>query len=121
LANILKVQNINTLQIEEHDKIVGYVSHLSHIIAVTLMNSFEVSSLSKYAGTSFKEVTRIANINEEIWSELFIGNKKELIPMIENYQKELSKLKEAIKKDNLLEVKEILKESRIKRQEFNKD
>ena len=77
LSTILKVKNISELTTNEHDKIVGYVSHLSHIIAVALMNSFSCPSLNKYAGTSFKDVTRIANINEEIWSELFVGNNKE--------------------------------------------
>ena len=121
LAEILNVKNINELSPSDHDKIVGYVSHLSHIIAVTLMNSFDDSSLNKFAGTSFKEVTRIANINEEIWSELFIGNKKELLPLIESYQEQLELIRKAIECEDIEKVKEILKSSRIRRQNFNKD
>lgn len=119
LARELKAKNIKTLSVEEHDKIVGYVSHLSHVISVILMNSYSSKSIVEYAGTSFKDITRIANINENIWSELFIGNKKELVPLIEQFEGKLKELKEAINCDDEVKVKEILKESRIKRQEFN--
>ncbi len=120
LSDVLKVKNIKIISIEEHDTLVGYVSHLSHVISVCLMNSFESDSLKEVAGTSFKDITRIANINEDIWSELFLENKVELVKLIEAYEKSLSSLKRAIESGNKLEVKEILKESRIKRQEFNK-
>ena len=120
LSDVLKVKNIKIISIEEHDTLVGYVSHLSHVISVCLMNSFESDSLKEVAGTSFKDITRIANINEDIWSELFLENKVELVKLIEAYEESLSSLKKAIKCGNKLEVKEILKESRIKRQEFNK-
>lgn len=120
LSDVLKVKNIKIISIEEHDTLVGYVSHLSHVISVCLMNSFESDSLKEVAGTSFKDITRIANINEDIWSELFLENKVELVKLIEAYEECLSSLKKAIESGNKLEVKEILKESRIKRQEFNK-
>ena len=120
LSDVLKVKNIKIISIEEHDPLVGYVSHLSHVISVCLMNSFESDSLKEVAGTSFKDITRIANINEDIWSELFLENKVELVKLIEAYEESLSSLKKAIESGNKLEVKEILKESRIKRQEFNK-
>lgn len=120
LSDVLKVKNIKIISIEEHDALVGYVSHLSHVISVCLMNSFESDSLKEVAGTSFKDITRIANINEDIWSELFLENKVELVKLIEAYEECLSSLKKAIESGNKLEVKEILKESRIKRQEFNK-
>lgn len=120
LANVLKVKNSKIISIEEHDTLVGYVSHLSHVISVCLMNSFESDSLKEVAGTSFKDITRIANINEDIWSELFLENKIELVKLIEAYEESLFSLKKAIESGNKLEVKEILKESRIKRQEFNK-
>lgn len=120
LSDVLKVKNIKIISIEEHDTLVGYVSHLSHVISVCLMNSFESDSLKEVAGTSFKDITRIANINEDIWSELFLENKVELVKLIEAYEESLASLKKAIESGNKLEVKEILKESRIKRQEFNK-
>ena len=120
LALALNVKNIKTISIEEHDRIVGYVSHLSHVISVCLMNSYQSESLKELAGTSFKDITRIANINEEIWSEIFLENKKELVPLIEAYERSLSSLKLAIEQDNKEEIKQILKESRIRREEFNK-
>lgn len=120
LSSILKVKNVKVISINEHDTLVGYVSHLSHVISVCLMNSFESDSLKEVAGTSFKDITRIANINEDIWSELFLENKIELVKLIDAYERSLSSLKKAIENSDKDEIKVILKESRIKRQEFNK-
>lgn len=119
LAKILNVKNVKEVSIEEHDKVVGYVSHLSHVISVVLMNCFEAKSIKEIAGTSFKDITRIANINENIWSELFLENKKELIPLIDSFKSSLEDIENALREDDEEKIKEILKQSRIKRQSFN--
>lgn len=119
LSKLLKVKNVKEVSIEEHDKVVGYVSHLSHVISVVLMNSFESKSVKDCAGTSFRDITRIANINENIWSELFLENKEELIPLIESFENNLKDLKNAIYNEDEKHIKEILKESRLKREKLN--
>lgn len=119
LANILGVKNVNELSPEEHDEIVGYVSHLSHVISVCLMNCYDSKDLSKYAGTAFKDITRIANINENIWAELFIKNKKALIPLIEAYQSQLETMKELIQSEDEQGLKKVLVSSATKRKKLN--
>lgn len=121
LAKILEVKNVKEVSVEEHDRVVGYVSHLSHVIAVTLMNAYDSKSIKDYAGTSFKDITRIANINEEIWTELFLENKNQLVPLINQFSNQLEKLKEAINNEDKDQIKLILKESKEKRQAFNKE
>lgn len=121
LAKILGVKNISVIDVATHDQIVGYVSHLSHVISVAFMNSYESKSIKNIAGTSFKDITRIANINENIWTQLFLENKKELLPLIEKYIEELNLIKDAISNDDEDKLKSLLKESRIKREAFNKE
>ena len=115
LGTILGVKNITEVSIEEHDKVVGYVSHLSHVISVILMTCFDSKSIATCAGTAFKDITRIANINEDIWSEIFKENQDELLPLIDSFETSLKTFKEALEKGELDKIKEILKESKNKR------
>ena len=50
---------------------IGFVSQLTHAVAVSLMNTSDNTHLKEYTGDSFRDLTRIAKINETLWSELF--------------------------------------------------
>ena len=58
---------------------IGYVSQLCHAIAVSLMCANDNTSLCEYTGDSFRDLTRIARINDKMWAELFLWNKENLI------------------------------------------
>lgn len=82
---------------DEHDRQVAYVSHLPHAIAVALMNSAtESENIEEVMGPSFKDITRIADINSELWANIFIDNNAYLIENIEKFEKELSEIKTAL-------------------------
>ena len=70
----LRFNNICQLSVEEHDQMIGYLSQLTHVIAVSLMNANENIHLKEYTGDSFRDLTRIAKINEHLWTELFLLN-----------------------------------------------
>ncbi len=79
LAKDLGCKNISVLTPEEHDKMIGFLSQLTHVIAVTLMDTHENEHLVEYTGDSFRDLTRIASINEDMWCELFLLNKDILL------------------------------------------
>ena len=79
LAQTLGFEHITTLSCAEHDKMIGYVSQLCHAIAVSLMCANDNTSLSEYTGDSFRDLTRIARINDKMWAELFLWNRDNLI------------------------------------------
>ena len=54
----------------------GFVSQLTHAIAVSLMTCNDDEDLQNYTGDSFRDLTRIARINEKMWSELFLLNRR---------------------------------------------
>lgn len=96
---------------EYHDEMIGFTSQLPHALAVALVNSdVEGRDTGSFIGDSYRDLTRIANINEDLWSELFLGNKENLLTSIQSFEDELDKIKYAIKNDD----KEILKELFIK-------
>ena len=75
---------------------IGFVSQLTHAVAVSLMNTSDNTHLKEYTGDSFRDLTRIAKINETLWSELFFLNKKNLVQEIDDFVAELENLKQKI-------------------------
>lgn len=120
-AKVLEFSNISILSPEEHDEMIGYVSQLTHAIAISLMNANGNPELVKYTGDSFRDLTRIARINENLWTELFFYNKENLIREIEDFEKALNVLKDTLVEENGEKLKELMIQSTIRRQYFDKN
>ncbi len=120
LGIILEFKNIVTLTKEEHDEMIGFLSQLTHCIAVSLMTCKDSKHLVKYTGDSFRDLTRIAKINEEMWSELFLLNKEELLKQMDLFLNQFNNLKKAIEKEDVVKMKEMMKLSTIRRKYFDK-
>ncbi len=114
LAKILGVKNVRVVSDKEHDRAVGYVSHLPHLLAVSLINACPDSDFGECAGTAFKDFSRIANINEALWGEILMENNRELLPLIEKYIAELHLLEAALKEEDRERLNAELKRSREK-------
>ena len=121
LANDLEFSNIEILTVEEHDDIIGFLSHLTHIIACSLMQTHETDSFIRYTGDSFRDLTRIAKINENLWSELFLANKKVLLKEIKDFKTSLTNMEEMLENDDLDKLKESLRVSTERRKAFDKN
>ena len=120
IGEVLEFKNIVTLNGKEHDEMIGFLSQLTHVIAVALMTCKESSHLVEYTGDSFRDLTRIAKINENMWSELFLINKEELLAQIELFENQLTKMKKSIKEEDLETMKEMMKLSTFRRSYFDK-
>lgn len=96
---------------ENHDKNIAYVSQLPHIVAVGMVNCDDVEEVDFYAGGSYRDTTRIARINSELWTELFIKNKEMLVQQIDLFLNYTKNLRDAIEEEDEERVKNILKES----------
>ena len=116
----LEFANISILSPEKHDEMIAYLSQLTHCIAVSLMTCSENEHLKKYTGDSFRDLTRIANINEDMWSELFLMNKEELLKQMDLFINEFNKLKQTIKDEDVESMKDLMRLSTKRRKYFNK-
>lgn len=96
LGEELGFERISVMSAEKHDKMIGFTSQLTHAIAVSLVNSDDDEETKKYIGDSYRDLTRIAMINENLWSELFLENKDFLLKHIERFEQELDKLKNSL-------------------------
>lgn len=104
---------IRTLTPEEHDRVIAYTSQLPHALAVSLINSDEEDSgTGDFIGDSFRDLTRIAEINADLWQELFIGNGENLIAAIDMFTAQLSAMRKAVEeKDRESLIKQFEKSS----------
>lgn len=119
LGEALGFKTISALSPEKHDETVGFLSHLTHCIAVALMISKESEHMCEYTGDSFRDLTRIAKINDEMWSELFLLNKKELLAQTELFEAALDRIKESIKNDDTAALRDMMRLSTRRREYFD--
>ena len=120
IGRLLGFKNVVRLSNEEHDEMIGFLSQLTHCIAVSLMTCKDSEHLVEYTGDSFRDLTRIAKINENMWSELFLLNKEESLSQITLFEEQLAKLKKTIEEENVEEMKKIMKLSTLRRSYFDK-
>lgn len=119
LGRAIGFKNISTLTPEKHDEIVGFLSHLTHCIAVALMISKESEHMCEYTGDSFRDLTRIAKINDVMWSELFMLNKAELLAQMKLFEAAFDRLRISIEQDDTDALREMMRLSAKRREYFD--
>ena len=119
LGRAICFKNISTLTPEKHDEIVGFLSHLTHCIAVALMISMESEHMCEYTGDSFRDLTRIAKINDVMWSELFMLNKTELLAQMKLFEVAFDRLRISIEQDDTDALREMMRLSAKRREYFD--
>ena len=118
LGRLLGFANVTMLSPKEHDEMIAFLSQLTHCIAITLMTCNDKENMEKYTGDSFRDLTRIARINEIMWSELFLANKEALIGQMDLFMDKFAKLKQLIEKEDAEGIREIMRHSTERRALF---
>lgn len=121
VGQILGFKRISYLSVEEHDDMIGFVSQLTHVIAISLMTCNDDKNLQNYTGDSFRDLTRIAKINENMWTELFIENKQKLIENIDEFIVQMEYIKSLISEEESEKLKEVMRYSTARRKLFDKE
>lgn len=121
LGEELGFARVSVLSPQKHDEMIAFLSQLTHCIAVALMCSNGDSDLVKFTGDSFRDLTRIANINDGMWSELFLSNREPLLAAMDNYRETFDRLYNTIKDGKREEMREMMRLSTARRKLFNKN
>ena len=119
IGEVLGFGKISVLSPVEHDSMIAYLSQLTHCIAVSLMTCRDTDGLELYSGDSFRDLTRIAKINDEMWSELFSINKAALLEQMELFSSAFDQLKSAIAQDDVDTVRRMMRLSTQRRINFD--
>lgn len=120
LGEELGFSRITELSPREHDETVAFLSQLTHCIAVTLMTCNDSATLADYTGDSFRDLTRIAKINDEMWSELFLLNRDALLRQMDAFSKEFAALREMLVTGDREAMRSMMRASTARRARFDK-
>lgn len=120
LGKLLGFSNVTTLSPEEHDEMIGFLSQLTHCIAITLMTCNDKADMEKFTGDSFRDLTRIARINDLMWSELFVANKGPLLGQMDLFIDKFQELREMLATEDVEGMRKMMRHSTERRALFDK-
>ncbi|MBE6788461.1 MAG: prephenate dehydrogenase [Ruminococcaceae bacterium] len=120
LGQELGFADVSVLPPERHDEMIAFLSQLTHCIAVSLMCASDDPNLLRYTGDSFRDLTRIANINDEMWSELFLANRQTLLSQMDAYKTTFERLYNCVKNNDREEMRSMMRISSERRRNFDK-
>ena len=93
---------------EDHDEMIAYTSQLMHVVAATLCDNEILDRAESYSAGSLRDCTRVAKLNPDMWSELFVENKDALSEQIRILMYSLMKIDDYIKKGDKESIKKFL-------------
>ena len=120
LGRLLGFSNVSTLSPEEHDEMIAFLSQLTHCIAITLMTCNDKENMEKFTGDSFRDLTRIARINDGMWSELFVANKDMLLEQMNLFIDRFNDLKNMLEAEDMDGMRDMMRHSTRRRALFDK-
>ena len=120
IGRLLGFSRVATLSPEEHDEMIGFLSQLTHCIAITLMTCNDKENMEKFTGDSFRDLTRIARINDLMWSELFIANKDALLHQMNLFIDKFTELKNMLETEDVDGMRAMMRYSTARRETFDK-
>ena len=111
---------VSRLSPEKHDDMIGFLSQLTHCIAVALMNCNDTPGMEAYTGDSFRDLTRIARINDQMWSELFMCNRDQLLHHMDAFCDSFTALRTMLENGDVEAMRESMRKSTARRALFDK-
>lgn len=115
LGRVMGFDRITELSPEMHDEMIAFVSQLTHCIAVSLMTCNDADHIGSFTGDSFRDLTRIANINEDMWTELFLDNIDALIHEMDLFAAEFGRLRWMLASKDVEGIKAMMRKSAARR------
>lgn len=103
---------VSVMTPQKHDKLIAFTSQLAHVVSNAFVKSPSAIERKGISAGSYKDLTRVAYLNENMWTELFLDNKDNLIYELDNIINELKKYSDAMKNDDHEALRQLLKEGR---------
>ncbi len=104
---------------EEHDRMIAFTSQLAHVVSNAYVKSPTARNHKGFSAGSYKDMTRVAWLNEVMWTELFFENKEPLLYEIDSIIASLTEYRDALESGDKNKMREILREGRIAKEEID--
>lgn len=111
--------NIQMSTPDEHDKIIAFTSQLAHVVSNAYVKSPNALIHKGFSAGSYKDLTRVAYLNENMWSELFLENRDNLINEIDSIVNNLVQYKKALEENDRDELTKLLRDGRILKEKID--
>ena len=108
LARLMGFSNIVLTTPEQHDRVIAFTSQLPHVLACSYVMSPRCREHKGFSAGSYRDVSRVANINGELWASLFLQNQPSLLAEIDELQKNLSLFRTALSEGDEKELRALL-------------
>lgn len=95
---------------ENHDRMIAFTSQLAHVVSNAYVKSPEAEKHDGYSAGSYKDLTRVARLNEGMWSELFLCNREALLDELDCIIGHLGEYRGALAREDRTELRRLLKE-----------
>ena len=105
---------------KNHDAMIAYTSQMAHVVSSAYIKSPSSSMHRGYSAGSYKDLTRVAKLNEDMWTELFFANREPLLREIDIFIKEMKKYREALAKNDVEGMRALLRDGRIAKERSDK-
>lgn len=102
----------------EHDRMIAYTSQLMHIVAVALCDNERLDASKNFSAGSLRDCTRVAKLDSNLWTRLFLLNKNDLVSCIDEFSASLQKFRNLIGSDNESELKRLLENCSDRKRRF---
>ncbi|MDE7243450.1 MAG: prephenate dehydrogenase [Oscillospiraceae bacterium] len=106
---------------QEHDHIIAYTSQLAHVVSCAYVGSPSAPNFQGFSAGSFKDMTRVAKLNEDMWTELFLENRDALVCEIDTLVEELAAFAYVIRRGDRDNLRGMLRRARIIKETIDND
>ena len=104
---------------ENHDHMIAFTSQLAHVVSSAYIKSPEATKHEGYSAGSYRDLTRVARLNEVMWTELFLENAEPLIQEIDMLIHHLSEYRDAIANGEAQTLQNLLRDGRIRKEQID--
>ena len=112
-------KSVTTTNAKEHDRMIAFTSQLAHIVSNAYVKSPTAQKHHNFSAGSYRDLTRVAKLNEQMWSELFDLNREAVIFELDSIINSLTQYKSALEKGDRQELCELLRDGRLKKEEID--
>ena len=97
---------------QEHDEMIAYTSQLAHVVSSAYVKCPLADKHRGFSAGSFADMTRVARLNEDMWTELFFDNRDQLLPVVDGLITRLTAYRDALRDDDHETMHTLLREGR---------
>lgn len=122
VSELLKPAGFGSISVttaEEHDRLIAFTSQLAHVVSNAYVKSPTAERHKGFSAGSYKDLTRVAWLNEKMWTELFMDNRENLMFELDNIIDRLTEYRKALDEEDYETMEELLADGRRRKKEID--